>query len=166
MAKDPGELRAIWGEVVAKAWEDADYQKAFLKDPRKVLVEAGMDLPKDVKYVALEDTPELRHVILPYDKPFSAYKDTVNSLLERVLPLPKGLRVQIVQNTAETRYWSLPAKPPGMTATGELSDEELALVAGGKSLSVQHHVNITETATIVVVAGALGVVAAGVVVLI
>jgi hypothetical protein len=174
VAKDPSELRAIWGEVVAKAWQDDDYREAFLKDPKEVLVEAGMELPKDVKYIALEDKPDLRHVILPYDTPFDAYKDTVNSLLEKVLPLPAGLRVEIVQNTADTRYWNLPAKPPGFTASGELTDEELALVAGGKggggsAVNVNYEVNVNAAvnvqAGVNVVGGAVAVVVGAVAVL-
>ncbi len=144
MAMDSKEARTIWGEIVAKAWEDDEYRNAFLNNPRKVLEEAGLELSQGVNIVPLEDTPELRHVILPYDTPFATYKDTVVSLLEKVLPLPKGLRIEIVQNTADTRYMNLPPKPAGFTASGELTDEELALVVGGKSK------NVSETDMVIV----------------
>ena len=53
--------------------------------------------------------------------------DPAKVLAERGIAVPQGTQVKIIENTANVTHLVIPTKP----AEGELSEEELAGVAGG-----------------------------------
>ncbi len=55
----------LWGQVVARAWDDEDFRQRLLADPRAVLAEYGMDVPEGMEIKVVEDTPEVCHLVLP-----------------------------------------------------------------------------------------------------
>ena len=55
----------IWAELVAKAWKDEKFKEELLKHPEKVLREHGLELPKGLAPVVIEDTASTIHFILP-----------------------------------------------------------------------------------------------------
>ncbi|MBD2287818.1 NHLP leader peptide family natural product precursor [Microcystis wesenbergii FACHB-1317] len=57
--------KLIWGEIVARAWRDAAFKQQLLSNPKAVLTEAGMSVPEDVELQVVQDTPILRHLVLP-----------------------------------------------------------------------------------------------------
>ncbi|NCR02473.1 MAG: NHLP leader peptide family natural product precursor [Microcystis aeruginosa LG13-03] len=57
--------KLIWGEIVARAWRDAAFKQQLLSNPKAVLTEAGMSVPEDVELQVVQDTPTLRHLVLP-----------------------------------------------------------------------------------------------------
>ncbi|MBD2287754.1 NHLP leader peptide family natural product precursor [Microcystis wesenbergii FACHB-1317] len=57
--------KLIWGEIVARAWRDAAFKQQLLGNPKTVLTEAGMSVPEDVELQVVQDTPTLRHLVLP-----------------------------------------------------------------------------------------------------
>ncbi|MBD2287755.1 NHLP leader peptide family natural product precursor [Microcystis wesenbergii FACHB-1317] len=57
--------KLIWGEIVARAWRDAAFKQQLLSNPKAVLTEAGMSVPEGTQLQVVEDTPTLRHLVLP-----------------------------------------------------------------------------------------------------
>ena len=57
--------KLIWGEIVARAWRDEAFKQQLLSNPKAVLTEAGMSVPEDVELQVVQDTPTLRHLVLP-----------------------------------------------------------------------------------------------------
>jgi hypothetical protein len=55
----------LWSQLVAQVWSDEDFKQRLLSDPRAVLAEHGIDVPEDVEVRVVEDTPRVRHLILP-----------------------------------------------------------------------------------------------------
>lgn len=47
--------------------------------------------------------------------------------------IPEGIEIQVIEETPTTYYLSIPVKP-AIGVEGELSDEELEAVAGGKGI--------------------------------
>lgn len=54
------------------------------------------------------------------------------------IKMPEGVEYQVFEETANRCYMVLPAKP----SEGELSDEELESVAGGKSFSGEGYISV------------------------
>ena len=57
--------KLIWGEIVARAWRDEAFKQQLLSNPKAVLTEAGMSVADDVALQVVQDTPTLRHLVLP-----------------------------------------------------------------------------------------------------
>lgn len=47
----------IEDQIIARAWKDPEYKKRLMKNPRKVMEEAGYTLPKDLEVKVIEDKP-------------------------------------------------------------------------------------------------------------
>lgn len=55
----------LWGQLIARVWADEDFKQRLLLDPHGVLAEAGIDVPDGVDIKVVEDTPTVRHLVLP-----------------------------------------------------------------------------------------------------
>jgi hypothetical protein len=55
----------LWSQIVAQVWADEDFKQRFLDNPRGVLAEYGIETPEGVDLRVVEDTPEVRHFVLP-----------------------------------------------------------------------------------------------------
>lgn len=51
--------------VVAKAWCDEEFKQRLIADPAAVLDEHGIEAPPGVELRILEDSDEVRHLVLP-----------------------------------------------------------------------------------------------------
>ena len=54
-----------WGLLLAQVWSDEDLKRRLIQDPAAVLREYGIEYPENVELRVLEDTPEVRHLVLP-----------------------------------------------------------------------------------------------------
>lgn len=52
-------------KVIARAWTDAAYKAKLLKDPRRALADAGIDVPEGTNVRVVENTADTVHVVLP-----------------------------------------------------------------------------------------------------
>lgn len=113
----------VEAEVIAKAWSDASYRKRLHDDPVSILREAGTHIPAGARVTVLEDTPTVRHIIVPHGD-----LDAFATGLSKMLPLPTGIEVRLRQSSDRERFFVLPLEP----GHGEdMSEEELAAMAGG-----------------------------------
>lgn len=126
MRNSDGE-RVILAEVIRTAWAAGPDRDALRRDPVTVLREAGLDVPQGQTVTVLEDTPSVRHLVIPAD-PTEEITQQVLSLLAQSIPLPDGVEVRLHQNTDTQRFLVLPL-PLGEDAS--LNDEILGLVVGG-----------------------------------
>lgn len=164
----------VIGEIVARAMQDETLKKSLLSDPDKVLFDGGVT-STGMHYKVVEDTATLKNIILPSQPLTDAMKlevlpeganpaqitryiitraqadetykkqvvSDINTVLQDLgISLPPGISLNIVANTDDITYIVIPYAPP---TTGELSDEQLAAVAGGKG-SVATHTNIAANA--------------------
>ena len=81
MAQEQGQQRARqWGQIVARAWTDPAFKQRLLANPTDALREGGIDVPADTEVRVIEDTEQVRHLVLP-PKPTAELSD---ELLDRV----------------------------------------------------------------------------------
>ncbi len=66
----------LWSQIVARAWCDEDLMKRLRSDPRAVLAEHDLEVPRGTEVlveegteVKVEDTDAVRHFILPASPP-------------------------------------------------------------------------------------------------
>jgi hypothetical protein len=66
----------LWSQIVARAWCDEDLMKRLRSDPRAVLAEHDLEVPRGNEVqveegteVKVEDTDAVRHFILPASPP-------------------------------------------------------------------------------------------------
>jgi Nitrile hydratase, alpha chain len=149
-------------KVFTKAWADPKYKARLISDPRAALVEAGVSLPAGLDFKVVENTNKLVHLILPpppsaemsgtekesfesqFEKVFTKawadpkYKarlisDPRAAIVEADVSLPASLDFKVVENTNKLVHLIIPPPP------AELSEESLALVAGGMSPIFRAH---------------------------
>jgi nitrile hydratase len=131
--------------VVARAWLDPAYKARLLADGTAACEELGYGGPQGEYIVALEDTPELHHVIvctqcsctawpvlgLPPDwyKSFEyrarVVRESRTVLREMGYDVPPDVEIRVHDTTAETRFLVLPLRPAG---TEGWSEDELAAI--------------------------------------
>jgi len=63
MASERNQL--IWGEIVARAWRDPEYKQRLIANPKEVLIEAGSSVPDELEVRVVENTSDVRYLILP-----------------------------------------------------------------------------------------------------
>jgi nitrile hydratase len=129
--------------VVARSWVDPAYRERLLADATAAIAELGFGGRQGEHMVALENTPDLHHVVvctlcscypwpvlgLPptwYKSP--AYRSRVvrdprGVLADFGVTLPEGTRIAVHDSTAEVRYLVVPMRPPG---TEDLDEDALA----------------------------------------
>ncbi len=54
-----------YAKVVVKAWKDSKFKEQLLKDPEKTLASEGIQLPRDIKITAYENTDKQFHLVIP-----------------------------------------------------------------------------------------------------
>jgi len=59
------EKRKRFARIIAMAWADENYKKRLMGDPVALLKEEGIDLPAGMSLRVVEDTPNLRSIVLP-----------------------------------------------------------------------------------------------------
>jgi nitrile hydratase len=120
-------------ELVARAWTDPEFRELLLTDGTAAVAQYGWLGPQGEYIVALEDTPDLKNVIvcslcsctawpilgLPptWYKSFEYRARVVREprtvLAELGTTLPDDMKIRVVDTTAETRYLVLPMRPSG-----------------------------------------------------
>lgn len=63
MAQD--EQAKLYGQVVARAWQDEAFKGRLLVEPREALAEMGVEVPAGHEVRVVEDTERVRHLVLP-----------------------------------------------------------------------------------------------------
>ena len=140
--------RVIAAEVVAKAWRDEEYRGRLIAEPVAVLAEAGISVPAGTTVTVHQNSPEIQYVALPLADRWEEAQDSFFAALQRILPLPEGVEIRLVQSTENHRQIVLPVPPD----IGEMSDEDLMAVAGGKvkvgPTNINANVNVNEGANV------------------
>jgi len=69
-------------QLIKKAWEDSEFKKLLLENPRAAVKEAlGLDVPENIELIVTEETANKYYLAIP-PKP-SAEKDPVQVLLPK-----------------------------------------------------------------------------------
>jgi nitrile hydratase len=129
--------------VVARAWTDAAFRQALLKDATAAVATLGHVSPVGDHLVAVENTPARHNMIVctlcscyPWEvlglppvwyksAPYRsrAVKDPRDVLADFGVALPKETEIRVWDSTAETRFLVVPMRPAG---TDGWSEERLA----------------------------------------
>jgi nitrile hydratase len=129
--------------VVARAWTDAEFRQALLKDATAAVATLGHISPVGDHLVAVENTPQRHNMIVctlcscyPWEvlglppvwyksAPYRsrAVKDPRGVLAEFGVQLPRETEIRVWDSTAETRFLVVPMRPAG---TEGWSEERLA----------------------------------------
>ncbi len=60
-----GNWQKAWGLLVAKAWADEGLKQRLIADPAAMLGENGIEVPFGIEVRLVEDSPNVRHLVLP-----------------------------------------------------------------------------------------------------
>lgn len=147
---------ATASEALRRIWNDPEFKKQLLANPRPALAELGMSVPEGCDVRVWENTPHEMNFVLPdpADMPPGHDARPANTAAERVMrkawkepsfkakllsnpkgaiadaagiDLPAALQVRVHEDTAKVRNLILPVNP----ASEDLSDADLEGMAGG-----------------------------------
>jgi hypothetical protein len=159
--KDNDRNRAIMAEVIARSWREPAYREQLKKNPKQTLQQAGMTIAPDMEGVILENTPTVIHAVLPPKSDMERFASRLPKAVVLLTEMSDTVEVRVHRDSATRSFIVIPALPAAVK-TGELTDEQLEQVAGGKhsdrdvsthsmavtvSYSVQTAVNVSTTAT-------------------
>ena len=158
------------GEVFSQCWESDEFKQAFIKDPKAIFKEYGVNFNDEKEYVVIDSPAKSIVHVLPHDGVKSAVQGFNDILYKKVEDLDDkdgrqilldGWKYEIYQNTPDKFYIAIPHSPE------DLSPEELEMVNGGCFFAVLIFVAevaaIATTAVAAAEAVALAVVAAAIV---
>ena len=57
------------GKLIADLYADSELKQNFLNDPQSMLKEKGFSIPDDLEIRVVEDTSQVKYIVLPYLKP-------------------------------------------------------------------------------------------------
>ena len=110
--------RTALAMAVARMWQDAEYKRQVVSDPKSTLSREGVNFPADTSVKVVEETLNIKYVDL----------EKGEDALQRLLPVPEGQEIRSVRSTASLRYLILPVAPawiaPGAQTTGNLLDAQ------------------------------------------
>jgi len=139
--------RVIMAEMIARCWQDPAFADEFAKDPVKKLKEAGMQIPDSKKVKVFRSDSQVIYMGLSHSMTTEDYTRFAKTQFENLLPLSEGREIRLVQSTPDYMPIVIPAPPKSFQA-GELTEAELASVAGGGGYLVEA-VNVATTANAV-----------------
>ena len=139
--------RVIMAEMIARCWQDEAFAGEFSKDPVKKLKEAGMQIPDSKKVKVFRSDSQTIYMGLSHTMTHEDYTKFAKTQFEALLPLSEGREIRLVQSTPDYMPIVIPAPPKSFQA-GELSEAELATVAGGGGYLAEA-VNVGTTANAV-----------------
>ncbi len=122
------------GEVFSQCWESDEFKQAFMKDPKAIFKEYGVNYAEDKEYVIIDSPAKSIVHVLPHDGVKSAVESFNQILSKKVEDLDDkggrqilldGWKYEIYQNTPDKFYIVIPHSPEN------LSPEELEMVNGG-----------------------------------
>ncbi len=141
--------------IIQRSWCDPTFKAQFLGNPKSVLIELGYSISDEVSFDVHEDTfdtmnyvllnkSQLQSINLDADPILSritkkAHEDHVfrlklltdsKSAIKEILGVEPPGNIKVYENTSNHIHLVLPANP---YKTGELSNSDLAMVAGGKT---------------------------------
>lgn len=158
------------GEVFSQCWESDEFKEAFIKDPKAIFKEYGVNYSEEKEYIVI-DSPDKSIVhVLPHDGIKSAIDNFSQMLAKKVEDLDDkggrqilldGWKYEIYQNTPDKFYIVIPHSPEN------LSPEELEMVNGGCFFAVfffvAESVFLASTAAVATQVAAVAIVAAAIV---
>ncbi|MGE5398635.1 MAG: NHLP leader peptide family RiPP precursor [Chitinophagales bacterium] len=53
------------GKIISQCWTDEAFKKRFIADPATVMKEVGMELPAGVEFQVVENTDQVKYILLP-----------------------------------------------------------------------------------------------------
>lgn len=146
--------RVIIAEVIARCWQDATFQGEFMHEPKAKLKEAGMAVPDDTKVHVFRSDNSVTYMGLSHTMKPEEYLTFVGEHLKALMPLAPDHEIRVVQSAPGYLPIIIPV-PPKSFLKGELTEAELASVAGGGYL--WEAVNVGTSANAVAEANAAAV---------
>lgn len=150
---------AEWGaRIVARAWNDAEFEQRLLADGSRAAAEVGFTI-KEAKLVVVKNTPDLHNLIVctlcscyprsllgqpPWWYISKAYRGRAVREPRKVLEefgvrLPAGVEVRVHDSNADMRYLVLPMRPAGTDGLDEAGLARLvtrdSMIGAGQPLS-------------------------------
>ncbi|MGK5095259.1 hypothetical protein WDW89_25015 [Deltaproteobacteria bacterium TL4] len=144
-----------YDEIIQCAWDDESFRNKFVSDPKSVFSEMGQSVDENITLEVHCDTANSMNFVLMDRGMRSALNldessigqvtkrafddesyrlrllgDDPKAAIKDVLGVEPPCNISIHENTPQRIHLVLPANPE---ITGELSDSDLAMVAGGKT---------------------------------
>ena len=77
-------------KIITRCWEDEEFKKRLMADPKKVLDGEGVNVPDGVSIRVMEDTEQVRTLIIP-PAPSHLDDDQLNGIAGGLIPNPMWL---------------------------------------------------------------------------
>lgn len=139
------------GEIFSQCWESDEFKEAFMKDPKAIFKEYGVNYNEEKEYVIIDSPDKTIVHVLPHDGIKEAIDSFSQMLAKKVEDLDDnggrqilldGWKYEIYQNTPDKFYIAIPPSPEN------LSPEELEMVNGGCLFMVAFFVFVSEAVSL------------------
>jgi hypothetical protein len=87
--------RVIVARLTARGWRDPEFQRALVENPRPILEEAGLTLPRGIEIRAVENTATTQYIVVPRRPEWVLDRDLNN--LAILIPMACGYEMTPLQ---------------------------------------------------------------------
>ncbi len=104
---EQNELNVLIAEINTKCWDDEDFKRRFIAEPKKVLQEYKIPYSEETEYCVLEAAENESILVLPVKgaaEILFKVAETVNKNFDNQTLVPEGKKLTIVQNTEKLTY--------------------------------------------------------------
>jgi hypothetical protein len=135
--------KVIFANAVARMWQDPEYEKKFLADPKEALREDGIVLPDALEVVLHQNTDKVHYVKLPYRTDLAEAVADIQARAPYIALIPEGHEIRLVRDTQAHVHVILPHKPEGFDPSSMSHDAlAAAVVAFDVNVNVNDNANV------------------------
>jgi hypothetical protein len=145
--------KVIFANLVARMWQDAEFEKQFTEDPKAAMASEGINLPDALEVALLYNTENIHYVKLPHQTEMATAIADIHARAPYIAVIPLGHEIRLVRDTEVHVHVVIPHKPaafdPNAMSHDALAAAVISLQAGDSvaNVNVNGNVNANVNAT-------------------
>jgi hypothetical protein len=138
--------KVIFANIVARMWQDSDFEQQFKADPKAALAADGIMLPDAMEVVLLYNTENVHYVKLPHQTEMTLAIADIHARAPYIAVIPLGHEIRLVRDTEIHQHVVIPHKPsafdPKAMTHDALAAAVISIQAGDSVANVNVNANV------------------------
>lgn len=143
--------KVIFANLVARMWQDPDFEKQFNENPKAAMAAEGIILPDALEITLLYNTEKIHYIKLPHQTEMALAIADIHARAPYIAIIPLGHELRLVRDTDVHIHVVIPHKPeafdPKAMSHDALAAAVISLQASDSNVNVNVNVNGNVNAT-------------------
>lgn len=138
--------KVIFANLVARMWQDPDFENQFKENPKATMAADGILLPDAMEVGLLYNTENIHYVKLPFQTELTLAIADIHARAPYIAQIPLGHEIRLVRDTEVYVHVIIPHKPaafdPKSMSHDALAAAVIAIQAGDSVANVNVNANV------------------------